>query len=254
MKLGVFLNELKNKSSQGRVRKSIDNAVDHKFSSTFLNNHKLSDDIRSFVCRGRLQILQCNSILHLYYNADRSCNLCNHPSETVSHILNGCKQLKDMYTKRHNRLVDLIYEKIPSQHNMSIIKDKTLTPSDFNDSSESFITTHRRPDITVIDTETRQVFLVEIAVPFDTFIGETYQNKFEKYLPLSREINQFGYQTKIIVLIIGSLGNVHKNFVSGLNKININRVIAKSLARYCSISAIIGSSKAWETRCRLSDN
>ena len=186
MKLGVFLNEWKNKSSQGRVRKSIDNVVDHKFSSTFLNNHKLSDDIRSFVCRGRLQILQCNSILHLYYNADRSCNLCNHPSETVSHILNGCKQLKDMYTKRHNRLVDLIYEKIPSQHNMSIIKDKTLTPSDFNDSSESFITTHRRPDITVIDTETRQVFLVEIAVPFDTFIGETYQNKFEKYLPLSR--------------------------------------------------------------------
>ena len=180
--------------------------------------------------------------------------MCNHPSETVSHILNGCRKLKDMYTKRHNRIVDLVHEKIPSQQHVSIIKDKILKPTDFNDNSESFITTHRRPDITIINTETRQAFLVEIALPFDTFIGETYQTKFEKYLPLSREINQFGFETKVIVLIIGSLGNVHKNFVTGLIKLNISRVIAKSLARYCSISSIIGSSKAWKTRCRLSNN
>ena len=121
----------------------------------------------------------------------------------------------------------------------TIIKDKILSPTDFNDNSDSFITTNRRPDITIIDSDTRQVFLVEIALPFDTFIGETYQTKFEKYLPLAREINQFGFQTKVI----GSLGNVHKNFVSGLIKLNISRAIAKSLAKYCSISTIIGSLK-----------
>ena len=95
--------------------------------------------------------------------------------------------------------------------------------------------------------------MVEIAVPFDTFIGETYQTKFEKYLPLATEIIQFGFRTKVIVLVIGSLGNVHKNFISGLIKLNVSKKIAKTLAKFCSIGTIIGSPKAWKTRCRLSN-
>ena len=171
MKLNEFLTEWKNKRSQGRIRQAIDQIVDHKYSSAYLTNHKLSDDIRSFVCRSRLQILQCNNLLHLYYNTNhKSCDLCNHPLETVSHIMNSCKQLKNMYSKRHNRIVDIIHGKIPSQQHTTIIKDKILSPTDFNDNSDSFITTNRRPDITIIDSDTRQVFLVEIALPFDTFI------------------------------------------------------------------------------------
>ena len=121
MKLNEFLTEWKNKRSQGRIRQAIDQIVDHKYSSAYLTNHKLSDDIRSFVCRSRLQILQCNNLLHLYYNTNhKSCDLCNHPLETVSHIMNSCKQLKNMYSKRHNRIVDIIHGKIPSQQHTTI--------------------------------------------------------------------------------------------------------------------------------------
>ena len=95
------------------------------------------------------------------------------------------------------------------------------------------------------------LYIVEIAVPFDIHIQETYQAKFEKYYPLCIEVNNLGFKTKVIVLIIGSLGHVHCKFVSGLINIGINKKEAKMLAKFCSISAVIGSSKVWKTRCRL---
>ena len=134
---------------------------------------------------------------------------------------------------------------------MTVIKDGILSPSVFKITNHTFETTHRRPDITIINSETKEVQLIEIAVPFDTHIQETYQAKFDKYYPLSLEINQLGYNSKVIVLVIGSLGHVEKHFVSGLIKVGINRKIAKSLTKFCSISAVIGSSKVWKTRCRL---
>ena len=75
-----------------------------------------------------------------------------------------------------------------------------------------------------------------------------------KYYPLCIEINELGFSTKIIVLVIGSLGHVHSKFIRGLTKIGINKKEAKMLTKYCSISAVIGSSKVWKTRCRLDLN
>ena len=95
---------------------------------------------------------------------------------------------------------------------------------------------------------------IEISVPFDIHIQETYQAKFDKYYPLCLEVNQLGFKSKVIVLIIGSLGHVHSKFMSGLINIGINKKEAKMMAKFCSISAAIGSSKVWKTRCRLTLN
>ena len=92
--------------------------------------------------------------------------------------------------------------------------------------------------------------LIEILVPFDARMSITYEQKFQKYFPLSLEINELGYSTKIVVLIVGSLGFVHSRFASGLKLCGISRAEAKFLASYCSISAIIGSHRAWKLRCK----
>ena len=68
------------------------------------------------------------------------------------------------------------------------------------------------------------------------------------------EINQLGFSPKVIVLVIGSLGHVHRKFISDLTKISINKKEANMLTKSCSISAVIGSSKVWKTRCRLTLN
>lgn len=218
---------------------------------------RLTDDLRSFIIRGRLQLLQANSLLHIYYNVGKHCRLCNHPSDTVSHVLNGCTKLKDIYQKRHNRIVDIIYSKVRHANGQNpVLKDTMLKPEMFVNeneqvSSSSFQTQNTRLDIVVIDNKTREVIITEISVPFDGHFEKCYNEKFNKYFPLSMEINELGYRTQIVCLIIGSLGHCHHKFQTGLKK-NIMNKTEEFLSRYCSTSAMFGSFFAWKKRCRLS--
>ena len=120
----------------------------------------------------------------------------------------------------------------------------------FDSENEQFTHPHTRPDICIIDKELQHVIITEISVPFDAHLDKCYNEKFLKYFPLTRELDEIGFRLTIVVLIIGSLGNVHSRFVSGLKKIGLKQSSAKYLAKYCSISAIIGSHKIWKQRCK----
>ena len=198
--------------------------------------------------------------MHTYYSTEKHCRVCNHPHDTVSHILNGCTRFYLHYQKRHNRIVDIIYEKIKSANKYcKIFKDSIIKPSMFctenvfnAQNDNSFLTEGTRPDIVTIDDEAKKVIITEISVSFDTFMGECFQGKFDKYFPLALEINALGYHTEIIVLVIGSLGHVHSKFVSGLRKNNINSSQSTYLAKFCSVSAMMGSFFVWKNRCKVS--
>ena len=253
MKMTQFQEKWQSMSSQGRVAREISGCTDYRSSAAFLGNHKLSDDLRSFVCRGRLQLLQCNSLLHLYYGVPKQCKLCDFPYDTASHLLNGCAKQKNLYQQRHDRIVELVHLKIKSvnsKRNTHVIKDSFITPQVFGSQQSHFQNPHTRPDITVIDRDAKTAMIIEISVPFDAHMSITYEQKYQKYFPLSLEINELGYSTKIVVLIVGSLGFVHSRFASGLKLCGISRAEAKFLASYCSISAIIGSHRAWKLRCK----
>ena len=248
-----FSNAWHEKKSQGRVVRET-TEVDRQSSNHFLKNHKLHDDVRSFVLKGRLQLLPCHSLLHVYYpqTYDKRCSLCHHPTETISHSLNGCTRYTGMYQARHNRVVDILENKLASKFcNVTIMKDKILKPCHFDQSStDSFVSRECRPDIVMIDNENRKVFIIEVSVPFDAHMNLTYRHKFDKYIPLSLEVNNYGYHTQVIVLIVGSLGNVHSRFKSGLKIIGLPKYETNFLANYCSISAILGSRNVWNRRCR----
>ena len=131
-------------------------------------------------------------------------------------------------------------------------KEKHITPSLFLfDENLSFKTTATKPDIVIIDYEFRTVKIIEISTPFDAHINICYQNKFDKYFPLTLEINEFDFTAEIIVLIVGSTGSIHKRFISGLRKCCIPKSEAKFLAKYSSVSAMIGSYRVWKRRCKL---
>ena len=197
--------------------------------------------------------MQCNSLLHLYYGTPKHCYICSFPSDTVSHILNTCAHFKNMYQKRHNRIVDLIFDRLrylSNYQNLEMFKDCILKPCMFESEDTQFTHPHTRPDIFTIDKDLKHVTITEIAVPFDAHLDRCYNEKFKKYFPLSRELDEMGYRLTIVVLIIGSLGNVHSRFVSGLKMIGFRQSSAKCLAKYCSISVIIGSYQIWKQRCR----
>ena len=99
--------------------------------------------------------------------------------------------------------------------------------------------------------ELKEVKIVEISTPFDAFIDNTYQSKFDKYFPLTLEISNFNFTAEVIVLVVGSLGTIHNHFVTGLVKCELPKYEAKFLSKYCSISSIIGSYRVWKRRCWL---
>ena len=245
--------EFVNLEYQGRIFRENEGEIDERFTSLIFKRHNLPDEIRTFICKCRLLILECNSRLNLYYPDvySKNCKICNHPSDTVSHILNGCTKYKEIYQKRHNRICDIIFDKLSFVHkNCDVLKDSVLTPAKFHSTIDAFQTTHTRPDITIIDREKMTAYIVEISIPYDGFLKHCYQSKFDKYFPLSLELNNLGFQTQIVILIIGSTGLVHHRFTSGLIKLGICKSESKFLANYCSISACIGSYKVWKTRCR----
>ena len=82
---------------------------------------------------------------------------------------------------------------------------------------DSFSHHNRRPDIAVIDEESKSVILNEICNPYDCHMTMCYEGKFNKYFPLWKLLKWA--TTEVIVLLIGSMGSVDKRFVSVLKKI-----------------------------------
>ncbi len=61
-------------------------------------------------------------------------------------------------------------------------------------------------------------------------------------------IHQLDYHCKLITLVFGSLGHVHKNVIKGLQLGGLQKKKAKRLAQFCSVSAIIGSMQICKRR------
>ena len=242
---------------QGRLARVTN--TDHSLSSSHLTNMHLSDALVKFVIKARLQLLECNARLHTYYPdaVPQQCPRCGFFIETVSHLLNGCRESKTSIRNRHNRVLDIISKAVKDANQRAdVFVDSPVTPSKFDDfSSNSFDgISHNRPDICIIDKITKSCLIAEVAVPFDVFLDDCYSNKFDKYFPLSQRIADLGYSCKIFVLLVGSLGLVHRRFVSGLKLLGVSPIQrARAIAKYCSVSAIIGSRIIWKERCKDSN-
>ena len=247
------LEQWREKKSQGRIGRTKN--VDHTLSSAHLTNLHLSDSLTKFITKAKLQLIECDSLLHLYYPSaySKQCKRCAFHTETLSHILNGCKKSKKQIQTRHNRIVNIIASNL-SQNNEDkcILVDQVVKQAHFlQESSGRFADIqHSRPDICIIDYANGKCSIVEVATPYDPFLNDCYDSKFQKYIPLCQRIQETGFHCTVIVLVIGSLGSVHDRFCSGLKLLGLNTQRAKAVARYCSVSSMIGSFIVWRVRCK----
>ncbi len=121
-----------------------------------------------------------------------------------------------------------------------------------NDNSEMFSDlSANTPDVDVINEECREVFVLEIACTFDSSMEEAFLTKVIKYQPLQNVISEIGYRGRLLVFIFGSLGHTHRLVVRALRQPGMPKKRAKWLAKYCSLSAIIGSRNKWRRCCYL---
>ena len=101
----------------------------------------------------------------------------------------------------------------------------------------------------ILDDQLKRAYIVEVSSPYDAFVDQCYNTKFMYYSPLCELINlDTTYSCKIVIIIIGSTGCVHKNVVPGLKILGFDTRRSKAIAKYLSISAAIGSKIVWQMR------
>lgn len=235
-------------TNQGKIL-SVLHHCNMSVSYQHLNNVKLSDKLCAFVVKSRLHLLETNTMLATWYPQmyTRRCHLCNHPNDTVSHVLNGCPNHKSYYIDRHSRTVQHVLNQMQQQNpdweyhcEIPITDNLMNTHNVFNQCNSN------KPDVLAIDRNNEAAYIIEVSHPYDAFIDTCYHSKFEKYLPLCNALNSIGFYTKTVVLIISSSGLVHKKFIPGLKILNIQN--SRSIAKYLSVSAMIGSFRIWKKR------
>lgn len=233
-------------------------SADQSISHSIFKNASIDEDIQTFTAKSRLQVLPTRFNLSVWY-PNSFTPFCIHHGQTqviesMSHVLNGCTFYKKLYISRHDRIIDLLLEKLqyvcPSPVTMytnCVLKSQMFAlnqnPTAFNGLNAT------KPDITIIDEDNRTVDIVEVGCCFDSYLEETFCEKLMKYQPLVQEITVMGYKCQYIVLVFGSLGHVHRLATRGLRMLGFPKMNAKSLLKYCSISSIIGSRHIWRRRC-----
>ena len=81
----------------------------------------------------------------------------------------------------------------------------------------------RRPEITILDKETRECQLIDIACPGDNKVAEKEDEKIDKYMDLPRKVsNWWNVKVKIIPVVIGALGAVPTLLESRIKDIGIS--------------------------------
>ena len=96
---------------------------------------------------------------------------------------------------------------------------------------------HNRPDIVVVDRTYKHLILVDFAVPWGRNVVRKEEEKITKYSPLALEVRRmYGMSTKIIPIVIGSLGVVSKNLPGYLRDLQVPDVLGG-----LQTSAVVGT-------------
>ena len=85
---------------------------------------------------------------------------------------------------------------------------------------------HNRPNVTLINRQDNEWTIVEFSVPWDKNVLLKGEEKITRYIPLAKEIRKVhGVSTKIVPIILGSLGIVTKQLKADLAVLGMERML-----------------------------
>ena len=163
------------------------------------------------------------------------CRMCGQVDETVNHIISECSKLAQKeYKRRHDWFGKRIHWEVCRKNGIEV-KPKWYEHQpeavqenerykilwDFNIQTDHVIEA-RRPDMIVIDKETKFAKIIDFAIPYDSRVNSKEVEKIEKYQDLAREIKKlWGMRVIVIPIVIGTLGTTPKKLKKRLEDIGI---------------------------------
>jgi len=169
---------------------------------------------------------------------DNRCRVCKKFPETVAHVASGCTVLAQQdYKKRHDRMGLRVYwdlcKKYGIKHSVRWYEE---TPDDVRVSScgkfeiwwDKPVNTskrleHNRPDLILIDRANKHWTIIDFSVPNDKNVRAKEDEKIAHYSELAKEIRKIHHvKTKIVPIVIGSLGVVSDRIEKNLKYLDID--------------------------------
>ena len=226
--------------------------VQLKSSHSIFYNWKVSDVLVKFAIKARLSLLPTNFTKYLWNREnDPTCPLCYRKSESIAHVMNSCRQFKNFYSRRHDRIVSEIARVIKVHRSRDRIYEnrlfETIVPELRSVVSEI---THRKPDIVILNAISGECWIVEVTVCFDLYFDYASAEKRNRYQQLVDVLNVNGYNAKLLVLCFRALGCIANDVRRNLSRLKIDLDDVKSLLKWCSISNIIGANYIWRYRVK----
>ena len=219
----------------------------------WLRNGFLKKETEGLILAAQEQALRTNSIKHSIDKTSETplCRLCGDTSETVRHIISGCKKLaQGEYRKRHDKVALRVHWEICRKYGIECTDKwydhQPLAVAENRDVRITWDMTvytdkklnHNRPDITLLRKDTQEWTLIDIAVPADQNIINTEEEKVAKYQELAFEIKRIHRASKVTVIpiVIGALGTISKNAKTWHGKLDIADIVGSA-----QLSAILGT-------------
>ena len=221
--------------------------VDYLKSQDIFGNMKMADVLVVFQYKIRHNVSGCNYTLSIWYGSSPRCPLDNYRLESMAHLLSSCSEFKDVYSARHNKIVNKLGQELESVSvNLFVNKCISTSLEELNLPRNLLCL---KPDI--VTKHEKQIKILEVSCPYDLYLQNTFETKKSKYAPLKDAIESKGYQCDIMPFIVGSVGLVHSFCYVYLVQLGIPKRQAKGFCKWCSNSNIFFARNIWNTRCRL---
>ena len=209
--------------------------IDIEASNKWLTNADLFAEIEGFLTTIQDQVIltrNYNKYILKQQNFDELCRRCGKKSQTIQHITAACEQLAPTeYVKRHDGLTKVINQKLAEAAELIVDKSPYFkyTPANVleNDDFKLYwncsiladkTVLFNRPDITFMNKKTKNIFLIDIAVPNTHNLAKTITDKQNKYQELANEICAKWKQNavQVIPIVISSTGVIPKSLSRSL--------------------------------------
>ena len=208
-----------------------------------------------FILNAAQNTLPSNSNLHLWgRKISATCPLCRGSRQTLEHVLNNCPKALELrrYSKRHDEVLGVVGEFIQSHlpPGFSVIID---LPSESYSFPNHISPTNLRPDIVWWCDKTRELWLLELTVSYETRVADAAARKTGKYLDLVEAVRGAGYRAELITLEVGSRGMLSVEDLVGVK--DALHVSTKEITTLCLATiraAILGSFRVWSSRNLMS--
>lgn len=231
--------------------------VDKQASNYWLTSGQMFPETEGFLMAIQDQVIPTrNYQKHIIGDQSITNDFCRYgcqTAETIQHVTGGCQAFAaNEYKERHDGAAKILHQELAMK--LGLIQGKRLpyyqyTPETIlEDNQHKLIwdrtlltdqyVAHNRPDITIVNKNSKEAILIDIAIPNNNNIRSKHNEKIAKYRDLEVRIKtQWKLRsTRIVPIVISTTGTIPKDLLHNLRDLGLNENLYKPMQKAVLLS------------------